>query len=130
MPDPLPAARRLYDAFAAHDAPGILDALSEGFVGDVSEGMPLDVGGVHIGREAMLREVWGPVFGAYEIRVELDELLPSGPDHVIALGHYRGSDRHDGAAVDARFAHVLTVADDRITALRQITDTNRWRIAS
>lgn len=128
MPDPLPTARRLYDALAAHDGPALLDVLAEDFVGDVSEGMPLGVGGVHRGREAMLREVWGPVFAAYRIHVELDELHPSGPDRAIAIGHYRGTNRNDGAVVDARFAHVLTIEDDRITALRQITDTNRWRI--
>lgn len=130
MSDAVIAARRLYDAFAAVDAPGILEALTEDFVGDVSEGMPLGVGGVHTGREAMLREVWGPVFGAYEIRVELETLYPSGPDHVIAVGHYRGTDRADGAAVDARFAHVLAITDGRISRLSQITDTNRWRIAA
>jgi ketosteroid isomerase-like protein len=128
MSDPLSTARRLYDAFAAHDGPALLDVLAEDFVGDVSEGMPLGVGGLHAGRDAMLREVWGPVFAAYEIRVELDALHASGSDHVIALGHYRGTDRSDGVPVDARFAHVLTIDGEQITALRQITDTNRWRI--
>ncbi len=36
MTDPnLAAARRLYDAFAAHDAPALLEALTPGFLGVV-----------------------------------------------------------------------------------------------
>jgi hypothetical protein len=44
---------------------------------------------------------------------------------------FRGSDQYHppecvGAAVDAAFAHVITIRGDRIAALRQIADTARW----
>lgn len=120
------AAQRLYDAFAARDPKAILNALHEDFVGDVSAGMPLGVGGRHEGPEAMLRDVWARIFARYDMAVQADELLPSGEHRVTAVGRYRGSDRETGHEVDAAFAHVLTVRDDRIAALKQITDTARW----
>jgi ketosteroid isomerase-like protein len=128
-PIDLAPARRLYAAFAARDAGAILAALHPEFVGTVSAGMPLDTGGRHIGPDAMLSGVWGPVLGAYDVRVEPDAYLPTDGDRVVVLGHYRGTARANGAPLDARFAHVLTLRDDHITALEQITDTARWREA-
>jgi ketosteroid isomerase-like protein len=37
----IPSAQRLYDAFAARDTVALLDAMTEDFVGTVSDGMPL-----------------------------------------------------------------------------------------
>lgn len=126
MTDQMAAAQRLYDAFAARDPQAILDALHEDFVGDVSRGMPLGVGGRHEGPEAMLREVWARVFANYDMAVEAEELLPSGEDRVTAVGRYLGVERESGHKVDAAFAHILTIHDGRIVALKQITDTARW----
>lgn len=120
------AAQRLYDAFAARDPQAILDSLHPDFVGEVSAGMPLGVGGRHEGPEAMLHEVWLPVFAGYEMSVEAEELLPSGPDRVVAVGHYRGTERETDHRVEAAFAHLLEIDDGRIGSLRQITDTARW----
>jgi len=120
------AAQRLYDAFAARDPQAILASLHPEFVGEVSAGMPLGVGGRHEGPEAMLRDVWAQVFAHYEMSVEAEELLPSGLDRVVAIGHYRGSERESGHEVEASFAHVLVISDDRIVSLNQITDTARW----
>lgn len=127
MSEQVVAARRLYDGFAARDGQAILDALRDDFRGEVADGMPLGVGGIHEGREAMLRDCWGPVFGAYDMRVEADEYLECGADRVVVLGRYRGPHREGGWEVDAAFAHVLTIRDGRVAALRQITDTARWR---
>lgn len=120
------AAQRLYDAFAARDPQAILASLHPEFVGEVSAGMPLGVGGRHEGPEAMLRDVWAQVFAHYEMSVEAEELLPCGGDRVVAIGHYRGTERESGHEVDASFAHVLVISDDRIVALHQITDTANW----
>jgi ketosteroid isomerase-like protein len=121
----LDLSRHLYDAFLAHDAAAIMALLDPAFEGKVSAGMPLGVGGVHSSAEAMMRDVWAPVFGAYDVRVEADELLECG-ERVVAVGGYRGSARESGARFDASFAHVLTFDGGLITALHQITDTASW----
>jgi ketosteroid isomerase-like protein len=87
--------------------------------------MPLGVGGRYDSAEAMMREVWVPVFSAYDVRVEADELLDCG-ERVVAVGGYRGSERKSGKSFDACFAHVLTIGDGLIAALHQITDTASW----
>ncbi len=125
MSTQLDLARRLYEGFQAHDAPAILSLLKPDFEGSVSAGMPLGVGGRYDSAEAMMREVWIPVFGAYDVRVEADELLDCG-DRVVAVGGYRGTERQSGRQFDASFAHVLTIGDGLIAALRQITDTASW----
>jgi ketosteroid isomerase-like protein len=121
----LDLARRLYDSFLAHDPAAIMALLHPGFEGKVSAGMPLGVGGRHSGAEAMMRDVWVPVFTAYDVRVEADELLECG-ERVVAVGGYRGTERQSGAPFDASFAHVLTIDGGLVTALHQITDTASW----
>jgi uncharacterized protein len=118
-------ARRLYDGFLAQDAAAILGLLRPDFEGIVSAGMPLGVGGRHHSAEAMMRDVWIPVFSAYDVRVEADELLECG-ERVVAVGGYRGTAREGGEAFDASFAHVLRIGDGLISGLHQITDTASW----
>jgi ketosteroid isomerase-like protein len=125
----LDLARRLYDGFLAHDPAAILSLLQPDFEGNVSAGMPLGVGGRYDSAEAMMREVWIPVFSAYDVRVEADELLDCG-ERVVAVGGYRGTEREGGEAFDASFAHVLTIGEGRIAALHQITDTASWPTVS
>lgn len=117
--------RRLYDAFLAHDAAAILAELHPEFVGIVSDGMPLGWGGRHNGPEGMMAEVWGPVFARYDVRVELEEMLPSG-ETMVAVGVYRGRARESGAGFEAAFVHLLGFRDGRIATLRQITDSASW----
>jgi uncharacterized protein len=127
MSERLRAARRLYEGFAARDGAAIREALTEDFLGDVSDGMPLGVGGRHEGRDAMLRDCWGPVFAVYDMRVEAQDYLACDGGEVVVTGRYRGPHRAGGWEVDAAFAHVLTIRDERVASLRQITDTVRWR---
>jgi ketosteroid isomerase-like protein len=124
--DPTTIARQLYDAFAARDGEALLAAMTEDFVGTVSAGMPLGVGGRHEGRDAMLRDCWAQVFMAYDMAVEADRYLVCTSDEVVVLGSYRGSERASGDRVDARFAHVLTLRDGQVASLEQITDTGSW----
>ncbi len=127
MTDPLDLARRLYAGFLAHDAEAIRGVLHADFTGRVSAGMPLGVGGRHDGPDAMLRDVWAPVFMAYDVRVEADDLLSSG-DVVVAVGGYRGVERAAQQSFDAAFAHILTFRDGLIDGLTQITDTASWPV--
>ena len=94
-------------------------------MGQVSEGMPLGVGGRHEGSETMLRECWGKIFAAYDVRVDAEQFYVS-ENNVVAVGYYRGASRETGREFEAAFAHVLSTDDGRVSGLRQITDTERW----
>jgi ketosteroid isomerase-like protein len=129
MSDILAAAERLYDAINGHDARAIRAALHPEFVGIASDGMPCGVGGRHDGPDAMLRDCWGVIFAAFDIAVEVSDRLVTGPDGLVFVGRYVGTERATGRVVDAAFAHVLRVDGDRVSELRQITDTARWGVA-
>ena len=128
MSDPTAVAQRFYTAIASSDADGLFALLTDDFVGTVSAGMPEDVGGRHEGALDMIAGVWGRIDAVYDMRVEPAEYLAVDDDRVVVIGRYRGSARDGGTAVDAAFAHVITVENEQITALQQITDTVRWRI--
>src|SRR5690242_71611 len=99
MNAPVAVARRFYAGLAARDPAALLATLHEDFVGHVSAGMPLGVGGRHAGPHAMLREVWVPVLAAYDVTPEAARLLPSGSNELVAVGAYRGVVRQTGAPV-------------------------------
>jgi uncharacterized protein len=122
-------AQRLYRALSESDGNALFHLLSDDFEGRVSDGMPHGTGGEHHGRVAMIADVWGRIDALYDVDVQPREYLalPDG-DRVVVLGTYRGTARDEDAAVDAAFAHVITVRNGRITALQQITDTVRWHI--
>ena len=122
-------AQRFYSALSTGHANALFALLTEDFEGIVSAGMPHGVGGRHHGRVAMISNVWGRVDSAYDIEVLPKEYLPVADDiRVVVLGTYRGTSRDGCAAVDAAFAHVITVENEQITALQQITDTVRWHL--
>jgi ketosteroid isomerase-like protein len=124
------AAQRLYDAMAAHDGRALFGAMHETFMGTVSEGMPLAVGGRHEGPERMLLDVWVKVFEAYDVTPEVTRYVETGGPELVAIGRYVGTARETGRPLDAVFAHVLTIRDGRVAALDQITDTQRWHEAA
>ena len=119
-------AERLYQAFADRDLAGLRAVLAEDFVGEVSAGMPLGVGGHHDGAEAMLREVWLPVFGTYDVTPVPATVTEAADGTVVVHGWYRGTIRATGQPMEAEFVHVLVVAGDQVTSLRQVTDTASW----
>ncbi|NVN50594.1 nuclear transport factor 2 family protein [Mycolicibacterium hippocampi] len=127
MTTPTEVAQRFYRALAEGDGQALFDLLTDDFEGVVSKGMPHGVGGEHHGRVAMISAVWGRIDSVYDVEVEPAEFLPTG-DRVVVLGAYRGSARAGDTAVDAAFAHIITVKNNQITALHQITDTVRWTI--
>ncbi|MER7210252.1 nuclear transport factor 2 family protein [Streptosporangium sp. NPDC000239] len=120
------AVDRLYRGFAARDPEGILGALHPEFVGTVSAGMPLGVGGTHAGPEAMLRDCWAVVFSHLDSVPHAEEQVWPEPERAVVFGHYRGTARATGRAHEAAFVHDLRLRDGLIAGLVQITDTARW----
>lgn len=119
-------ARDLYEALATGDAARLAGLLHEDFEGRTTEGLPLELGGVHRGAEAMRRRFWGRIAKHYEARAVADRLLPIDEDQLLVLGRYVGRARATGAPLDAAFAHLLHFADGRIVTLEQYTDSARW----
>lgn len=128
-PDSVQTVRRLYDAFAAHDAEALLAALAPDFRGSVADGMPAGLGGTYVGALPMLRDCWARVFALTDIRPVLAEYLPVTAGRVVVLGRYEGTARATGRPLSAAFAHIVRVSAGRVSELVQIADTARWHDA-
>jgi uncharacterized protein len=119
-------AGRLYRAFDDGDGAALAGLLHPEFTGQVSVGMPFGVGGRIDSPEQMLRDVWTATFAQFETAPRPDEYVVVGDDRVIVFGYYRGRGRATGKPYEAAFAHDITVCDDKVASLVQITDTKPW----
>lgn len=122
-------ARRLYAALAAGDREALDALLDPAFEGRLAEGMPLGIGGARHGAAAMRRDGWGAIARHFIARAEPEQIVELTDGRLLVTGRYTGEGR-GGGPLDAAFAHVLTIADGRITALEQYTDTARWAAAA
>lgn len=121
--DHIARARELYQAFARNDGAALAAALHPEVVGDVTRGLPHELGGVHSGPEAMLR-MWGRAARKTPFRPVPDEITALSDGRLLALGRYVG-DGHEAA-----FAHVLTFEGDLVKRIVQITDSAIWHRAA
>ena len=115
--------RGVYDAFARGDVDAVFAAMTPDIEWDESPGMPY--GGVYHGRDAIVANVFGPILADVEgFTANPDEILALDDDRVIARGRHGGT----GAAgpVDARFVHIWTVADGKVSRYEQLADTRRF----
>jgi 2-(1,2-epoxy-1,2-dihydrophenyl)acetyl-CoA isomerase len=120
-------AQQLYRALAAADREALSTLLHPDFVGEVTDGLPLDMGGRHDGPEAMRRDVWWTIGRHYKVEVQPEELRLLDDGRLFVGGHYRGEGRASGRRLDAEFIHLIAfAADGRITSLQQLTDSAAW----
>ncbi|GAB1545395.1 nuclear transport factor 2 family protein [Scytonema sp. NUACC21] len=80
-------------------------------------------GGPFIGHDAVFYEFFSRLLNDFDDwSVQPDELLDVG-DTVVSLGHYRGLAKATGIKVDAPFAHIWRLKDDKVMHMQQYTDT-------
>lgn len=123
---PTELAERLYAALAEGDRDALDTLLHPEFEGRLSDGMPGGAGGAHHGPEAMRRDGWGRIARNFSARAVAERFLPLADGRLLVTGRYVGSGRRGGGPLDAAFAHLVSVADGRISALEQYTDTAAW----
>jgi 2-(1,2-epoxy-1,2-dihydrophenyl)acetyl-CoA isomerase len=120
-------AQQLYRALAAGDREALTKLLHPDFVGQVTGGLPLDMGGRHDGPEAMRRDVWWTIGRHYKVEVQPEEFRLLDDGRLFVAGHYRGEGRTSGRRLDAEFIHLIAFAGDgRIASLQQLTDSAAW----
>jgi 2-(1,2-epoxy-1,2-dihydrophenyl)acetyl-CoA isomerase len=124
--DPVELVRSLYRALAAGDRETLDAVLHADFVGEIAPGMPLGLGGRYVGARAMRRDFWAALGRAFDLAAHPDEIVALPDGRVLAVGVYLGTARETGRKLEAAFNHIISVADGRITGLRQLSDTTRW----
>jgi 2-(1,2-epoxy-1,2-dihydrophenyl)acetyl-CoA isomerase len=123
-------ARAFYAALAAGDRAQLDSLLHPEFTGRTAEGMPFGIGGDHESPSAMRRNAWGTIARHFEARAEPERFLDVTDGRLLVTGRYRGHGKQSGAPLDAAFAHLITIEQERIKALEQYTDTARWQEAA
>jgi 2-(1,2-epoxy-1,2-dihydrophenyl)acetyl-CoA isomerase len=120
-------AQQLYRALAAGDRGALGALLHPDFVGHATEGLPMEMGGEHIGPETMQKKLWWRIGRHYRAEAHVDEFHGLDDGRLYVAGHYRGEARASGKTLDAAFIHVIGFASDgRISALDQLTDSAAW----
>ena len=118
--------RRFYANLGSPEV--LMEVLSPAIQWDITAGFPY--GGVYRGVESVFTDFFGRVLGDFEDwKTEMFELIDAG-DRVIGLGAYSGRCKATGNEFSARFAHVWTLADNRMVRLQQCADTAQLRAAS
>lgn len=120
--DHIARARTLYDAFARGDGAALAAALHPEVVGEVTRGLPHELGGIHSGPEAMMR-MWGRAGRKTPLRPVPDEISALADGRLLVLGRYVGGGH------EAAFAHVITFEGELVKHLVQITDSAIWHRA-
>jgi 2-(1,2-epoxy-1,2-dihydrophenyl)acetyl-CoA isomerase len=119
--------RSLYRALAAGDKEALGQLLHPDFIGHVTAGLPLGVGGEHVGPEAMRTGVWWQLGRHYRVAPQPDEFWALADGRLLVAGYYRGEARRSGKKLEAAFHHVIAFDDDgRVTSLDQLTDSAAW----
>src|ERR1700739_286629 len=120
-------AHQLYRALAAGDRAALSTLLHPDFVGQATDGLPLDMGGRHDGPEAMQRDLWWIIGRHYKVEAQPEEFRVLDDGRLFVAGRYRGEGRKSGRRLDAAFIHLIAFADDgRIVSLHQLTDSAAW----
>lgn len=121
------AVQQLYQALAAGDRDAIDYLLHPQFVGYAAEGLPLDMGGTHVGPDAMRDNLWWRIGKHFKVRVEPAEFRHLDDGRLLVVGTYRGWARRNRNPLESAFVHLIGFeADGRIVSLRQLTDTAAW----
>ncbi len=121
-------ATELYQVLAGGDGARLAALLHPGFEGQVTEGLPLGLGGRYHGPEAMRRDFWGQIARSFEARAEPASYCPLPDGRLMVTGHYTGTAR-GGGPLDAEFVHFLTFSGEQVIGLVQLTDSARWASA-
>lgn len=110
--------------YAASDR-GDLDGMLAPFARDVqwTEAAGFPYAGTYIGPDAVAANVFQRIQEDWDdYTVAIDEVLDAG-DAVVGIGTYSGTYRRTGRFFAARVAHVWRLADGKVVAFEQFTDT-------
>jgi ketosteroid isomerase-like protein len=111
----------LYDVFARGDMPAVLGLLASEVEWTQAAGYPY--AGTYTGPEAVLNGVFARVGSEWDgYKAQPSSYVVDG-DTVVTLGTYSGTYKATGRSFKARYAHVFTVHDDKITHFEQIVDS-------
>ena len=115
-----------YAALGRNDPSLLFGAMDPAISWNEAEGNPLADRNPYVGPQAVGEGVFGRLLAAVDNFSAVPSTFIDGGDHVIVLGRYGGTMKHDGARLDAPFCHVYRFEGDRIVSFHQYTDSAQW----
>lgn len=128
--DDVDLIRGIYDAFASGDIAGVVGRMSPDIVWNEAENFPYADNNPYCGPDAILSGVFARIGAEWDGFAAVPDELIDGGGTVIALGHYRGTCKATGRAVDAQMAHIWRVADGKAARFQQYADTLQFARAT
>lgn len=120
----------IYDAFGRGDVAAVLDAFDAHINWREADGFIYADGNPYIGPQRVAEGVFQRIVGdADGFTLQLDNVIDGG-DTVVTEGRYRATMKQTGTPVDAQFAHVWQLRDDKVVRFQQYTDTRQWATAA
>jgi len=115
--------RNLYAAFARGDGPTVIAAMDPAIVWNEAENFPYADRGPYVGPAAVAEGVFSRLATEWDhFQAVPAEFLDAG-DTVVVLGRYKGTYNATGFPLDAQFAHIWRLRDQKIAAFQQYVDT-------
>ncbi|MEJ8566479.1 nuclear transport factor 2 family protein [Elongatibacter sediminis] len=117
----LDSVRGIYQAFAAGDVPAIVASFAPDIRWSEAEGGPY--GGVSVGPDAVLGNVFMKIGAEWDGYAAVPEEFVAQGSTVVVLGQYSGTYKATGKSFSAPFAHVWKFEDGKVAEFQQHTDT-------
>ncbi len=119
--------RRGYEAFNRGDIDTVLGLMDENIEWHEPDVEGLPEAGTHHGPEQVARNVFQTAVEDYDdFQVTPEKFLDAEDDHVVVLGRFQGKGKETGKTLDAPFAHVWVLRDEKIASHQNYTDTAQW----
>ena len=124
-PGAMDVVRQHYAAIKAGDMEADSKLIAEGVDWRLADGYGL--AGTYVGTAAV-----GVIFPALQKELDsytnvAEQLIQVNDETVLSTGTYSGVGRETGETMRAEFAHLWTVQNGKIVALRQFTNTAEWQ---
>lgn len=111
--------RDFYDKLSKGDAPGALGLMASDIEWTTMWHYKVDGRGPEIVAEGLFK----PLMAEWSSFSLVPTTFITENENVVSLGDFTGIHGSTGKALNARYAHVWTVRDGKITAFRQYIDT-------
>jgi ketosteroid isomerase-like protein len=121
MPTNLDIIRATYEGASADNGKNLLDALAPDVTWTEAAGFLY--AGTYVGAEAIMSNVFQRLATEWlDYQAKVHTYLADG-DHVAAFGVYSGTYRKTGKAMQATFAHLYQLKDNKIVKMEQFVDS-------
>ena len=119
----LATVKQIYAYFEAGDVPSFLGLLDPEIVWNEAENFPYAVTNPHVGPDAVVAGVFGPMATDWTSFAVAPESYMADGDRVAMFGRYEAVSSATGRSMNPQVVHVWTLKDGKAVAFQQYADT-------